>query len=56
MENECKDKYNYCNNSRIHEDFVPTSEVVHGKDYDTLLLNLPGATLLIFYERNCQSI
>ncbi|KAJ8574419.1 hypothetical protein K7X08_026224 [Anisodus acutangulus] len=38
MENGCS----CCSNSRIYEDFVPSSEVVHGKDYDTLLLNLPG--------------
>ncbi|XP_004228874.1 inactive protein RESTRICTED TEV MOVEMENT 2-like [Solanum lycopersicum] len=42
MENGNKDNCSCCSNSRIHEDFMPTSELVHGKDYDTLLLNLPG--------------
>ncbi|XP_059281394.1 inactive protein RESTRICTED TEV MOVEMENT 2-like [Lycium ferocissimum] len=42
MENGYKDSCSRCSDSRIYEDFVPSSEVVHGKDYDTLLLNLPG--------------
>lgn len=42
MENEYNDSCTCCSNSRIYEDFVPSSELVHGKDYDTLLLNLPG--------------
>ncbi|XP_049406732.1 inactive protein RESTRICTED TEV MOVEMENT 2-like [Solanum stenotomum] len=42
MENGNKDSCSCCSNSRIYEDFMPTSELVHGKDYDTLLLNLPG--------------
>ncbi|MCD7452730.1 hypothetical protein HAX54_017949 [Datura stramonium] len=42
MENGYKDSCSCCSNSRIFEDFVPSSEIVHGKDYDTLLLNLPG--------------
>ncbi|XP_015159450.1 inactive protein RESTRICTED TEV MOVEMENT 2-like isoform X1 [Solanum tuberosum] len=42
MENGNKDSCSCCSYSRIYEDFMPTSELVHGKDYDTLLLNLPG--------------
>ncbi|KAF3678885.1 hypothetical protein FXO38_03027 [Capsicum annuum] len=42
MENGYKDRCSCCSHSRIYEDFVPSSELVHGKDYDTLLLNLPG--------------
>ncbi|KAK4736775.1 hypothetical protein R3W88_000472 [Solanum pinnatisectum] len=42
MENGNKDSCSCCSNSRIYEDFMPTSELIHGKDYDTLLLNLPG--------------
>lgn len=50
MENGNKDNCSCCSNSRIHEDFMPTSELVHGKDYDTLLLNLPGASHLFFFK------